>query len=78
MTELATMCCFCEKIRDDKATGETEAIWHEFAVYMAKYKLRPEAVQLSHTYCPLCLAYYRDFLTTRKEARERQELEEQA
>jgi hypothetical protein len=73
MTELATMCCFCEKIRDDKAIGESEATWEEFSVYMAKYQLRAEAVQLSHTYCPLCLAYYRDFLAVRKEARARQE-----
>jgi hypothetical protein len=77
MRELATICCFCEKVRDDKAREPGEGGWHEFNVYMAKYMLRPEAVQLSHAYCPACLAYYKEFLTARKEARERLELEGQ-
>ncbi len=77
MREIATMCCFCEKIRDDRAADPGEAVWHEFTMYMAKYMLRPEAVQFSHTYCPSCLAYYKEFLTVRKQAREQMEVEEQ-
>lgn len=77
MREQATICCFCEKIRDDRASGQTLAIWQDFTVYMTKYRLRPEAVQLLPTYCPDCLAYYKEFLASRKEAREREELERQ-
>jgi hypothetical protein len=77
MRELATICCFCEKIRDDKATDQTQATWKSFNVYMATYRLRPEGVQLSHTYCPDCLAYYKEFLTARKEANDRDEVERQ-
>lgn len=75
---MATICCFCEKVRDDRATGQTLAVWYEFEGYMAKYNLRPEAVQLSHTYCPDCLAYYKEFLACRKDARDREELERPA
>lgn len=82
MRELATMCCFCEKIRDDRASNRSQASWHPFSMYMDKYGLRPEAVRISHAYCPDCLAYYKEFLSSRKEARERPterpELEEQA
>ncbi len=83
MRELAIMCCFCEKIRDDRAANRSEASWHPFNVFMGKYGLRPEAVRISHTYCPDCLTYYKGFLSSRKEARERPrserpELEEQA
>ncbi len=75
MNKLEIMCCFCEKIRDDRAADRSQTTWHPFKAHMEKYGLRPETVRISHTYCPDCLAYYKEFLSSRKEARERVQFE---
>ncbi len=64
MKQLVAMCCFCEKVRDDVGTEPGMGIWQEFKIYMAKYMLKPREVMFSHTYCPGCLSYYRDFLAS--------------
>ncbi len=75
MRHLVTICCFCEKVRDDGGTESGMGIWQEFKIYMAKYMLRPADVQFSHTYCPGCLSYYRNFLGSSAGARNRNEAE---
>lgn len=68
MRHVVTMCCFCEKVRDDVGTEPGKGIWQEFNIYMAKYMLKPPDIRFSHAYCPGCLAYYRAFLALRQEA----------
>jgi hypothetical protein len=64
MRHLVTMCCFCEKVRDDGETEPGPGLWREFKIYMAKYRLRPADIRFTHTYCPGCLTYYRAFLVS--------------
>jgi hypothetical protein len=75
MRHLVTMCCFCEKVRDDVGTEPGTGVWQEFKIYLAKYLLKPADIRFSHTYCPGCLAYYRAFLALSHEASPRPEKE---
>lgn len=75
MTHLVTLCCLCEKVRDDREPEPGLGMWQQFSVYMAKYGLRPAGIRLVHTYCPGCLAYYQAFLSSSQEARQRSEKE---
>lgn len=68
MRQVVPICCFCEKVRDDTGTEPGGGLWQDFNLYMASHVLRREEVMLSHTYCPGCLSYYRDFLTSPKGA----------
>lgn len=63
MRQIVVICCFCEKIRDDRGAEPGGSLWQDFKVYMATYMLRPEDVMFSHGYCPACLSYYRSFLS---------------
>ena len=64
MRHLVTMCCFCEKVRDDGGTEPGTGMWQEFKDYMAKYMLRLADIRLAHTYCPGCLVSYRALLAS--------------
>lgn len=66
MRHLVTMCCLCEKIRDDREAEPGMGVWQEFKIYMAKYMLRPGDIRFTHTYCPGCLTDYRAFLVSRE------------
>jgi hypothetical protein len=75
MRLVVPICCFCEKVRDDTGTERGGGLWQDFKFYMAIYMLRPEEVMFSHTYCPECLSYYRDFLSSPAGATNRNETE---
>lgn len=62
MYRFVAMCCFCDKLRDDAETEAGRGRWRDFRVYMAEHMLKPEEVIFSHTYCPGCLSYYKEFL----------------
>lgn len=62
MRLVVPICCFCEKVRDDRGTEPGDGLWQDCKFYMARHMLRPGEVMLSHTYCPGCLSDYRDFL----------------
>jgi hypothetical protein len=59
MRQTLTICCFCEKIRDDQRTEAEGEVWQEFKIYMATYRLWPSDVEF---YCPTCLMSYHAFL----------------
>lgn len=63
MRQVVAICCFCEKVRDDRGMEPGQGLWQEFKMYMVTYRLRPDEVMFSHTYCPACLSYYRSFLS---------------
>lgn len=75
MRQVLAICCFCEKVRDDKGIQTGGEVWQEFKIYMATYGLRPADVRFSHTYCPGCLASYREFLTSTQAVIPQQEME---
>lgn len=64
MKQLVAICCFCEKVRDDKGPEAGRGIWQEFRVYMAQHMLRPEEIAFSHAYCPGCLSYHLNVLAS--------------
>ena len=64
MRQVVPICCFCEKVRDDTEAEPGGGMWQDFKIYMAAYRLRPEEVMFSHTYCPECLSYYRNFMAS--------------
>lgn len=64
MKRIVPICCFCEKVRDDGGAEPGRGLWQEFTFYMAAYKLGPEEVMFSHTYCPDCLSIYRRILAS--------------
>lgn len=75
MWRRVTVCCLCEKIRDDIGVEPGRGLWQDFNFYMATHMLRPADVRVAHTYCPGCLAYYRNFLASSKAAINRNETE---
>lgn len=70
MRQVVPICCFCDRVRDDAGTERGEGLWQDFKSYLATSLLRREDVMFSHTYCPVCLAYYRDFLSSPAGARD--------
>ncbi len=78
MKPVVAICCFCQRVRDDVGSEVGEGFWQEFRNYMAMHNLRPEEIEFSHTYCPSCLAYYRDFLTSQNVAHDYQRVERRA
>ena len=68
MRQILVICCFCEKVRDDTGAESGGGLWQDFIFYMATNRLRPDDVMFSHTYCPACLLYYRDFLSSSESA----------
>ena len=62
MRQELTICCFCEKIRDDRRTEAEGEVWQEFKIYMATYGLWPSEVEFCPSYCPTCLLSYHAFL----------------
>jgi hypothetical protein len=78
MRQVVPICCFCEKVRDDTGTEPGGGLWQDFKLYMAIYRLRPEDVMFSHTYCPACLSYYRSFLSLPAGATHRNQTEGEA
>ena len=78
MRRIVPICCFCERVRDDTGTEPGEGLWQEFKSYLAIYMPRPEEVMFSHTYCPACLSYYREFLGVPAGATNRDERKEGA
>lgn len=78
MKHLVTMCCFCDKIRDDRGIGPDRVIWQEYSLYMAEYGLRPANIRFFHTYCPPCLAYYQAFLSSSSQEVRRRPKEKRA
>jgi len=64
MRHVVEICCFCEKVRDEKPDEPGTEVWQDFKVYMATHHLRPADVRLWHTYCAPCLAVYRKFLAS--------------
>ncbi len=75
MRQVVPICCFCEKVRDDSGTEPGGGLWQDFKLYMATNMLRPAEVMFSHTYCPGCLSYYRNFLASSAGAINRNETE---
>jgi hypothetical protein len=75
MMQRVTVCCFCEKVRDDTGAESGRGPWQDFKLYMAIHRLRPADVRVSHTYCPGCLSYYRNFLASSETAIDRNEAE---
>ncbi len=75
MRRRVTVCCFCEKVRADIEAEAGRGLWQDFQLYMATHRLRPADVRVSHTYCPGCLAYYRNFLASSENAINRNETE---
>jgi hypothetical protein len=55
MKKILPVCCFCQKVRDDRGTEVGQGLWQEFRVYMGAHKLKPEEITFSHTYCHDCL-----------------------
>lgn len=81
MRQAVPICCLCEKVRDDTGTEPGRGLWQVFTIYMAMYRLRPTELRVSYTYCPGCLAYYRNFLASSEPAidqNEQNETEEEA
>jgi len=70
MRQVLPICCFCDQVRDDAGTEPGKGLWQDFKSYLATYMLRGEDVMFSHTHCPVCLAYYRDFLSSPAGARD--------
>jgi hypothetical protein len=68
MRPIVAMCCFCEKVRDDRGTEPGGVLWQDFTIYMSIHMLKPEEVMFSHGYCPGCLSVCKDSLMQPKEA----------
>ena len=75
MRQVLTICCLCEKVRDNGRAESVEVVWQDFTVYMATYGLRPADVMFAHTYCPTCLAHYRELFTRAQPVLHQQEME---
>lgn len=75
MRRRVTVCCLCEKVCDATGPEPGRGLWQDFNLYMATHMLRPADVRVSHTYCPGCLADYRNFLGSSKAAINRDETE---
>lgn len=62
MRHIVTICCFCERVRDDSGAEPGKGLWRDFKSYLAASNIKTRDIMFSHAYCPGCLAYYRDFL----------------
>jgi PAS domain S-box-containing protein len=52
---LLPVCCVCGKIRDDSGTEKGQGTWERLDHYVAQHS----DAQISHTFCPDCLAEYK-------------------
>lgn len=53
--KLLPVCCMCGKIRNDEGAGPGKGDWERLDHYVARHS----DAQVSHTFCPGCLAEYR-------------------
>jgi hypothetical protein len=62
MKPIVAICCCCQKLRDDAGSKPGEGVWCDVPEYLAMRELTIGDIQLSHGYCPSCLASYRNVL----------------
>lgn len=55
MKPTVSVCCFCDKVRDDGRNETTQRLWQELQVYTVLHKLRPEDIIIVYTCCRGCL-----------------------
>lgn len=53
--QILPVCCVCGKIRNDKGVELGKGEWERLDHYVAHHS----DAQVSHTFCPVCLAEYR-------------------
>jgi len=57
---LLPVCCQCGLIRDDRGSSPGPERWLTPRTYQQTYDLKPDALSLTHTYCPTCFAKVRE------------------
>jgi hypothetical protein len=68
MKPIVAICCSCQKLRDDADAKPGEGLWWEVPAYLAMRELTIGDIQLSHGYCPSCLASYRTVFESQNRA----------
>jgi hypothetical protein len=57
---LLPVCCQCGLIRDDRGSSPGLECWLTPHMYNKTYDIKPEALALTHTYCPQCFTKVRE------------------
>src|SRR6266545_2591202 len=55
MNQILAICCFCEKVRDDAATGAGDGLWQDMKIDKVLRGLRQLSTVVAYGCCPDCL-----------------------
>ncbi len=55
MKSMLSVCCFCDKVRDDTRSEAVQGLWQDLQIYMGLRKLRREDIVFAYTCCRDCM-----------------------